>query len=1700
MCYIDERDTAHHKTPCRDLLQGIPGYENGKELLAAGGTFGCWHGTTGDSPGPAFATNNVIENSCKDGVQQETRLHSWNVRTTTLGVCIKGLICDGAPQRTVPPSTPSIPDERRSDNEDDVGSGELDDKITRKNLALGKRTKQSSFWDAGYSQNAVDGDRSTNWYSGSCTHTEASLRDNVWDVGTTNPWWYVDLGSSYPIGKVVIVNRRSPKDSVTSRINPFEIRIGNSKDVTANPKCESRHVFPADEDVMEVSCGGIQGRYVGIRLPGENRILTLCEVEVYAADDTPQSSPTMIPAISDGSLGDDEDEVGSGEPYDKGEGPQTTMPSTTTIPTPTEDPASDDDDDDADSGEVEGSVYSNDNRLACEKHYVLNDPWRSVRTHRERGHRCDQKTMIKENLWFRFVGEGGTMIPTQRPPATHRCSTHAPVWMKGNHPTVEQGVVRRKVCAFWEEEECHWSWHINVLACPGGYYVYKLPKPKICYLAYCTTDEDIEGSGEPDGSGDLGYTKRGDTQYKIYTEEKTYDAAKQTCAADGGHLVDIETEAVYIFLLGMIRDVDVIKDYWIGLNDQADEQRWTWSDGKLLKDGGFTKWAPGEPNNNEGIQDCGQLWAYKNFQWDDDRCSYKKYFICQIGPGEAYDGDDIIFKGSGEEPLPTQENINGCPENNIVVLPSGKKYVASDDTRTYEDAQTECRRQGGIVAIPRNDDEQRNLVFLKNCVSRENQFWLGVRWTSSVGWVGGKGSPLGDYTTWAPGEPNDRYNGYRCSHIVYGNKEGDRRNNWADAYCNSFYNYVCEIENAPSWSASSQFDSRHSPDCADINSRETSDKAGAWAAATNNQDQWLMRDLGEVKAVTGVITKGRDYSPDWPYGPHDQYVTSYVISFGVKDGDETFYTNENNDISVFTGNSDRNAEVYNDFREYSGPIMARYIKIHPRTWHQHISMRMKIVTSDIVPNVNASSCSEVKSTNPASKDGEYTLHPFSTCQDISLRVYCHNMASKEPEEFLTLPSGPESNFANIYADRLRDNYGSRCNGPLQDPYSNRAGTTKFNKIRIKFENSRVKVIRDDYTFASTDGFNNVPYGEAGDCYSWKQGCAKGTFSLDLAGTGLSLASDVHWVMEERYPGYISINDMFVSKDRTAASARCGGWCGHCWPVDKNLILSHPQCDSNSQRSKANDKVDVVKNVYQGCFKDGKRRRLPEALLISMDMTADVCVKHCRQEGYSYAGTQYYKECWCGTELPTRGPHDDNECATPCGGNQNEMCGGEWRLSVYKVEPTVDVKLSSEGPHECQTSDGASYRGTVAVTRSGRTCQRWDQQIPHEHTRTSDNYPSSGLVENYCRNPDETAGVWCYTTDPNKRWDFCDVAVCGSVTENPATQPPVSTEISTESGSLIENPSTQVPVKKAETDVTSTVCPVPGYIRLRGACYKFFAEPKTYDEARRRCAEDGGLLAMPKGRATNRFFTNHHLGSSWVGLTDINREGRWVYEDGQLLKSSGYSNWARGEPNDADGIEDCAEFTPTRAFWNDAPCNSSKPFTCQIGVTDATSASPTPTPEPTPTPTPASLSTPRVTTEGRLTVLKTSNVTLKCRLKMRRRNINHRINWYRIGENGTQGAPLLTYIDRHAFYNYKRTAELRLAGRLEAVDDHVSLRILNVKVEDSGTYRCEVILASQQRAYADVNMTILECPTEKKKGPHHHRQSYSNRDGEICGPT
>ncbi|EDL83071.1 plasminogen, isoform CRA_g [Rattus norvegicus] len=85
-----------------------------------------------------------------------------------------------------------------------------------------------------------------------------------------------------------------------------------------------------------------------------------------------------------------------------------------------------------------------------------------------------------------------------------------------------------------------------------------------------------------------------------------------------------------------------------------------------------------------------------------------------------------------------------------------------------------------------------------------------------------------------------------------------------------------------------------------------------------------------------------------------------------------------------------------------------------------------------------------------------------------------------------------------------------------------------------------------------------------------------------------------------------------------------------------------------------------------------------------------------------------------------------------------------------------------GPtYQCLKGRGENYRGTVSVTASGKTCQRWSEQTPHRHNRTPENFPCKNLEENYCRNPDGETAPWCYTTDSQLRWEYCEIPSCGS---------------------------------------------------------------------------------------------------------------------------------------------------------------------------------------------------------------------------------------------------------------------------------------------------------------------------------------------------
>ena len=116
--------------------------------------------------------------------------------------------------------------------------------------------------------------------------------------------------------------------------------------------------------------------------------------------------------------------------------------------------------------------------LECSNYRILNE---SDRAQSYMGVvKCD-RSLAK--AWYRFQGGAGNKMPDNCVPKNY-CGTHAPGYLTGGHPTVNQGAVSRKVCFHWSSGCCQWSQNIRVRNC-GGFYVYELPPTRYCSLRYC---------------------------------------------------------------------------------------------------------------------------------------------------------------------------------------------------------------------------------------------------------------------------------------------------------------------------------------------------------------------------------------------------------------------------------------------------------------------------------------------------------------------------------------------------------------------------------------------------------------------------------------------------------------------------------------------------------------------------------------------------------------------------------------------------------------------------------------------------------------------------------------------------------------------------------------------------------------------------------------------------------------------------------------------------------------------------------------------------------------------------------------------------------------------------------------------------------------------------------------------------------------
>lgn len=123
--------------------------------------------------------------------------------------------------------------------------------------------------------------------------------------------------------------------------------------------------------------------------------------------------------------------------------------------------------------------------------------------------------------------------------------------------------------------------------------------------------------------------------------------------------------------------------------------------------------------------------------------------------------------------------------------------------------------------------------------------------------------------------------------------------------------------------------------------------------------------------------------------------------------------------------------------------------------------------------------------------------------------------------------------------------------------------------------------------------------------------------------------------------------------------------------------------------------------YYGCYTEGTNGRALSGLqnpIAGATLTLEKCAAACI--GYTYFGTEYSGECYCGNGfgagsiLATGG--DDptqNGCSMLCNGDQLEYCGGPNRLSTYKTNSSMAI---SSGTATTSTTSGTSSASTSAT--------------------------------------------------------------------------------------------------------------------------------------------------------------------------------------------------------------------------------------------------------------------------------------------------------------------------------------------------------------------------------------------------------------------
>lgn len=135
----------------------------------------------------------------------------------------------------------------------------------------------------------------------------------------------------------------------------------------------------------------------------------------------------------------------------------------------------------------------------------------------------------------------------------------------------------------------------------------------------------------------------------------------------------------------------------------------------------------------------------------------------------------------------------------------------------------------------------------------------------------------------------------------------------------------------------------------------------------------------------------------------------------------------------------------------------------------------------------------------------------------------------------------------------------------------------------------------------------------------------------------------------------------------------------------------------------------------GCYNDSVSARALQVRVEAGNTTVGSCVAACQAQGFSLAGVEFSRECWCGSQLQHgsaffgnsdgirngnfRNYPDEPHCNMACQGDPSEICGGPALLNLYNFTGTYPI-----GASVVAAAGGWTSRGCYSDSVSSRTLE------------------------------------------------------------------------------------------------------------------------------------------------------------------------------------------------------------------------------------------------------------------------------------------------------------------------------------------------------------------------------------------------------------